>query len=93
LTAQGFISDALCEEREDFVMGYGNLLAIAKTEVATYLYGTAGLKWALKTGIFRWTGERCPEAFTLVSDSFTDWLATMVRTSNPKYPGKICDNN
>jgi hypothetical protein len=84
LSAQGLISKALCEEREEFVRGYGDLVCIGGAEGAKYVFGAAAPDWKKKLGVYRWTGERRPEAFTRISDSFTEWLAELIGISAPK---------
>ena len=83
LSSQGLISKALCEEREEFVRGYGDLVCIGRAEGATYVFGNAGPDWKKKPGVYRWTGERRPEAFTRIADSFTEWLAELLSIAAP----------
>jgi hypothetical protein len=84
LSAQGLISNALCQEREEFVKGHGNLVRIGAADNATYVFGNAAPDWKMKPGVYRWTGERHPEAFTRVADSFTEWLAELISISAPE---------
>jgi hypothetical protein len=83
LHEQGEISATFLAERKRFISDYGDLRVIAEAprgkRTVFYVFGQLQDSDAL---IFRWTGKRAPDAFTPVAKTFSEWLATVLRSAD-----------
>jgi hypothetical protein len=84
LHEQGELSATFLAGREKFVSTYGHLRKIAWASVgkktAHYVFGRLPDSDAR---IHRWNGKRTPEAFTPVSNSFSEWLRDLLSLASP----------
>lgn len=84
LFESGAITAETVAKRKEFAFEYGRLRVIGQAgvgkKIAFYVFGELP---GIESKIFRWSGKRTPDAFTAVAKSFTEWLATVLKSASP----------